>query len=100
MVVPNYTYLKLNMPGPKGVITVGTTYQHAYQCKTDSGDLAATVVASHDLEVVQALTPKFTPDANRSTWSFEPTDGVKEVQLDSKGEEDNTVRVGIALTPK
>jgi hypothetical protein len=24
--VPNYTYLKLKMPGPNGVITVGPTY--------------------------------------------------------------------------
>jgi hypothetical protein len=27
MVVPNYTYLKLKMSGPNGVITVGSTYQ-------------------------------------------------------------------------
>jgi hypothetical protein len=26
MAVPNYTYLKLKMPGPNGVITVGSTY--------------------------------------------------------------------------
>jgi hypothetical protein len=32
MVVPNYTYLKLKMPGPKGTITVGSTYRHAYEC--------------------------------------------------------------------
>jgi hypothetical protein len=29
MAVPNYTYLKLKMPGPNGVITVGSTYRHA-----------------------------------------------------------------------
>jgi hypothetical protein len=29
MVVPNYTYLKLKMPGPKGTITVGSTYLRA-----------------------------------------------------------------------
>jgi hypothetical protein len=28
MTVPNYTYLKLKMPGPNGVITVGPTYKH------------------------------------------------------------------------
>jgi hypothetical protein len=32
MAVPNYTYLKLKMPGPNGVITVGSTYRHAYEC--------------------------------------------------------------------
>jgi hypothetical protein len=26
MAVPNYTYLKLKIPGPKGIITVGPTY--------------------------------------------------------------------------
>jgi hypothetical protein len=26
MAIPNYTYLKLKMPGPRGVITVGTPF--------------------------------------------------------------------------
>ena len=30
MSIPNYTYLKLKMPGPNGVITVESTYKHAY----------------------------------------------------------------------
>ena len=30
MAVPNYTYLKLKMPGPNGVITIESTYEHAY----------------------------------------------------------------------
>jgi hypothetical protein len=30
MAVPNYTYLKLKMPGPRGIITVGTSFQRAY----------------------------------------------------------------------
>jgi hypothetical protein len=35
MAIPNYTYLKLKMPGPNGVITVHTTYQHAYECDVE-----------------------------------------------------------------
>jgi hypothetical protein len=31
MAAPNYTYLKLEMPGPKGVITINTEFQHAYE---------------------------------------------------------------------
>jgi hypothetical protein len=31
MVVPNYTYLKLKIPGPKGIITVGTTNQRTFE---------------------------------------------------------------------
>jgi hypothetical protein len=33
MAVPNYTYLKLKMPSPNGVITVGSTYRHAYKMR-------------------------------------------------------------------
>ena len=32
MAIPNYTYLKLKMPGPKGVITVGSSFERAYEC--------------------------------------------------------------------
>src|ERR671937_707272 len=32
MAIPNYTSLKLKMPGPKGVITVSSSYEHAYNC--------------------------------------------------------------------
>ena len=35
MVVPNYTYLKLKMPGPCGVVTIGTSFQRAYECKLE-----------------------------------------------------------------
>jgi hypothetical protein len=30
MAVPNYTYLKMKMPGSKGVITVGSSIEHAF----------------------------------------------------------------------
>jgi hypothetical protein len=30
MAVPNYTYLKMKMSGPKGVITVGSSIEHAF----------------------------------------------------------------------
>ena len=30
MVVPNYTYLKLKMPSPKGVITIEGSFEQAY----------------------------------------------------------------------
>ncbi|XP_066395763.1 uncharacterized protein [Miscanthus floridulus] len=30
MAIPNYTYLKIKMPGLCGVITIGTSFQHDY----------------------------------------------------------------------
>jgi hypothetical protein len=32
MAVPNYTYLKMKMTGPKGVITMGSSIEHAFDC--------------------------------------------------------------------
>ena len=40
MAVHNYTYLKLKMPGPNGVITVGPTYRHAYECDVECVEYA------------------------------------------------------------
>jgi hypothetical protein len=35
MAVPNYTYLKMKMPGPKGIITVGSSIEHAFDCDVE-----------------------------------------------------------------
>ena len=32
MGIPNYTYLKLKIPRPNGVITMGSTFSHTYTC--------------------------------------------------------------------
>jgi hypothetical protein len=44
--IPNYRYLKLKIPVPKGVITVGGSLQHAHLCERESCDLPAPVVRS------------------------------------------------------
>jgi hypothetical protein len=41
--VPNYTYLKLEMSGPKGIITVGSTYCHAYECDVECVEYAEAI---------------------------------------------------------
>jgi hypothetical protein len=38
MAVPNYTYLKLKMFGPKGVITINTKFQHVFQCDVSASN--------------------------------------------------------------
>jgi hypothetical protein len=46
MAVPNYTYLKLKMSGPNGVITVGSTYRHAYECDVECVEYAEALAES------------------------------------------------------
>jgi hypothetical protein len=49
MVVPNYTYLKLKIPGPKGIITVGPTYQRTYECNVECFQFAEVIIRSERL---------------------------------------------------
>jgi hypothetical protein len=48
MVIPNYTYLKLKMPSPKGVITHGTSFQRAYEYEMECYELTAATIASEE----------------------------------------------------
>ena len=49
MVIPNYTYLKLKMPGPNDVIIVGSTFSHAYTCDRKHYKLTTTIINSVEL---------------------------------------------------
>jgi hypothetical protein len=49
MAVPNYTYLKLKMPGPKGVITMSTKLQHAYECDVECFHFVDSLIRSNEL---------------------------------------------------
>jgi hypothetical protein len=44
MVVPNYTYLKLKMPGPKGVITIEGSFEQAYYYEQDCVTQVVTLI--------------------------------------------------------
>ena len=46
---PNYTYLKLKMSGPNGVITMGSTFSHAFTCDREHYELVIAVINSFKL---------------------------------------------------
>ncbi|XP_066342126.1 uncharacterized protein [Miscanthus floridulus] len=100
MAIPNYTYLKLKMPGLGGVITVGTSFQRAYECKVECCDHSAAIAASEELADIRKEVTKEAPDPKRSTRSFEPAEGSKEVLIDPRSAEGKTVRIGTTLSSK
>jgi hypothetical protein len=100
MAIPNYTYLKLNMPGPNEVITVRTTYQHAYECDVKCCEYAKAIIESEMLAVDLEARTKEAANPKRSCGSFKPIEGVKEVPLDPGCSDSKTVRVGTALDSK
>jgi hypothetical protein len=100
MVVPNYTYLKLKMPGPNGIITVGSTYRHTYECDVECVEYAEAVAESEALIADLERLSKEAPDAKRHADNFEPVEAVKSVSLDPRNDASKQVRIGSELDPK
>ena len=100
MVVPNYTYLKLKMPGPNGVITVGPTYQHAYECDMECVEYVEALAEPEALIADLESLFKEVPDVKRHAGNFEPAETVKSVPLDPSGDASKQIRIGYELGPK
>ena len=84
MTIPNYTYLKLKMSRPNGVITVGSTFSHTYTCDRKHYELTTTVINSAELpQLRNSLTP-VVPDCNELTSSsaFHLIEETKAVGID------------------
>ena len=62
MVVPNYTYLKFKMLGPRGVITIGTSFLRAYECEVECCKHATAIVTSKELVAFREEIVEETPD--------------------------------------
>jgi hypothetical protein len=81
MAVANYTYLKLKMPSPNGVITVGSVYKHAYECDVAYTEYVEALFESEALAADLEKLSKEIPDPKRHADSFEPAEEVKLVPL-------------------
>jgi hypothetical protein len=100
MAVPNYTYLNLKMPGPNGVIIVGSTYRHADECDVECVEYAEALAESEALIADLENLSKEVLDVKRHADNFEPAETVKSVPLDPSNDAFKQVRIGSELDPK
>jgi hypothetical protein len=100
MAIPNYTYLKLKMPGPNRVITVGSTYRHAYECDVECVEYAEALAESEALIADLECLSKEVPDAKCHVGNFAPAEAVKSVALDPSNDACKQVRIDSELDPK
>jgi hypothetical protein len=101
MAVPNYTYLKMKMPGPKGVITVGSSIEHMFNCNVKC--MEHTEVLAMDEALVASMEKLVNEDLDSATkhaGSFEAVKQTKEVPLDPAAPESKALRVSSTLDPK
>jgi hypothetical protein len=100
MAVPNYTYLKLKMSGPNGVITIGPTYKHAFECDVECVEYAEALAESEALIADMENLSEEVPDVKRHAGNFEPAGTVKAVPLDPSGDASRQTRIGSELDPR
>jgi hypothetical protein len=101
MAVPNYTYLKMKMPGPKGVITVGSSIEHASDYDAECVEHAEALALDEALVAnLEKLVNEDLDSTTKHAGSFEATEQTKEVPLDPATPEGKALRVSSTLDPK
>jgi hypothetical protein len=99
--VPNYTYLKMKMPEPKGVITVGSSIEHAFDYDVECVEHAEALTLDEALVAgLEKLVNKDLDSATKHASSFEAAGQTKEVPLEPSAPEGKTLRVSSTLDPK
>jgi hypothetical protein len=101
MAVPNYTYLKMKMTGPKGLITVGSSIKHAFDCDVECVEHAKALVLGEALMVnLEKLVNEDLDSTTKHAGSFEAAEQTKEVPLDLAAPEGKALRVSSTLDLK
>jgi hypothetical protein len=98
MAVANYTSLKLKIPGPKGIIAVGPTNQHAFECDAECFQSTDATIQSERIHAEPRSEDQDVPKSSkRAACSFEPVKDVKDAVLSGDG---RTLHIGTTLDPK
>jgi hypothetical protein len=101
MAVPNYTYLKMKMRGPKGVITVGSSIEHAFDCDVECMEHAKALALDEALVAnLEKLVNEDLDSSSKHASSFEAAKQTKEVPLDPAVPEGMALKVSSTLDPK
>jgi hypothetical protein len=101
MAVPNSTYLKMKMSGPKGVITVGSSIEHAFDCDVECVEHAKALALDEVLVAsMEKLVNEDLDSATKHAGSFEAAEQTKEVPLDPYAPEGKVLRVSSTLDPE
>jgi hypothetical protein len=101
MVVPKYTYLTMKMLGPNGVITVGSSIEHMFDCDVECVEHAEALALDEALIAsMEKLVNKDLDSTAKHADSFKAAEQTKEVPLNPAALEGKALRVSSTLDPK
>jgi hypothetical protein len=99
MAVPNYTYLKMKMSGPKGIITMGSTIEHTFDCDVECVEHAEALALDEALMVnLEKLVNEDLDSTAKHAGIFDAVEQTKDVPLDPAAPEGNALRVSSTST--
>ena len=88
------------MLGPKGVISIGSSFQSSYQCEVESCELVMPIIAfEQELKAIRATVEEEALDSNWKTGASKPVEGTKKVSLDPGTSRTKVAWIGSALSP-
>ena len=101
MAIPNYTYLKLKMPGLKCVITIGSSFEHAYECNVEYVEHSEALALDEALAAqLQGMAEEAMDSKQRNAGTFEPAEFTKDVPLNPKTPDGKTLKISATLCSK
>jgi rhamnose utilization protein RhaD (predicted bifunctional aldolase and dehydrogenase) len=100
MVISNYTYLKLKMSGLAGIITIGPTYRHAYECDVECVEYAKALVESKAFITDFENLTREVPDPKKHSDNFELAEAMKTFLIDPSASNKKVLQIGSRLEPK
>ena len=101
MAIPNYTYLKMKMPGPKGDITVGSSFEHAYECDVKCIEHAKALAV--DKALAAQLKDMADVAMHSRQWhagAFESAEGTKDIPLNPNKHDGKMLKISATLSSK
>jgi hypothetical protein len=101
MAIPNYTYLKMKMPGSKGIITASSSIEHAFDCDIECVEHTEALALDEALVAnLEKLVNEDLDSSAKHAGNFEAAEQTKEVILDPTAPEGKALRVSSTLDPK
>ena len=91
----------MKMPGPKGVITIGSSFEHAYECDVECVEHAEALALNEALAAqLQGMAEEAMNSKQRQAGNFESAEGTKDVPLDPKTTNGKALKISATLDSK
>jgi hypothetical protein len=100
MAIPNYTYLKVKMSGPLGIITTSSSFKATYTCEQANCELASTSVATKELFELQETTPQVTSSTLKTSSSASKSAKDTKDALTNDADRPKRVRTRVVFSSK